>query len=80
MSNKLYPVGSIVKVKSGGPIMIVFGTKGKSDESPMMPKDKDTEEGEMRKCFWVNRNEDPVLVEIPVECLEAATVFDPDHP
>lgn len=82
MGSELFPKGSLVKMKSGGPTMIVFFVKDRKSDGAPMPKSLKNEfddGGDKRACFWFNKNDDPVCTEVPVECLEEASVNEFDN-
>lgn len=77
----VFPKGSLVKLKAGGPTMTVFYVKdNKKDGAPMPKSLKDDCEdgGDKRVCFWFNKNDDPIMVAIPVECLTESSNFGPE--
>ena len=73
MIEGLFPKGSLVRSKSGGPTMVVFAVKDNRSEAHMPSAlKKGLDEGDRRACYWNNKNDDPVLADFPVECLEEA--------
>ena len=79
--NILFPKGTLVQTKAGGPIMNVFYVKNPNDGMPMPASLKNNAmDGDLRGCFWYDKSDQPCLTEIPVECLkEADAPFDPNH-
>jgi len=82
MSEVEFPKGSLVQLKSGGPIMNVFYVKNAANDGAPVPASLKSamDEGDKRGCFWHDKSDQPVLTEIPIECLrEADAPFDPNH-
>lgn len=71
--SETFPQGSLVKVRSGGPVMTVFYVKTKTSGAPV-PKalQSNVEDSDLRSCFFFNNNNDPCLADFPASCLESA--------
>ena len=80
MSDPRFQRGSLVKLKSGGPTMCVFHVKEKKAGRPMPSalKNEYDDDCEKRVCFWHDKNDGPVIVEIPIDCLIDADHYGPE--